>query len=487
MKGSLLMKRIISCILSLLMLLTLPCSYVFAEDEEFPAGDYTRVYINTTDGVGLTLSKEQGYVPADIAIVSTSGNVIHQSGQVKVRGNSTAIVSKKPYTIKFDSKQNVLGMGKAKKWVLLASCLDPTFLRNELALDLGRKIAIPYTSEHQYAELWMDGKYRGCYEITEPVDDGITRVNIDVDKNNGFGDFLVQYEYNRYNTGAVYCNADNMRFEIKSPDITSEEQRLYVQETLAEIVRTVKTKNFEEIEKVIDVDSFAKYYLLNEFFKDVDFGYSSAFFYYKNGILYAGPPWDYDITAGNLNYNESENSRTCLDPTGLFVSRFIFYEYLIDCRDFKNAVRHAYAENYEYFENICADGGVIDQTVAEYKPLFMRNFSDAEWNIGTRYHQIMRQPDPTYEENVEYLRNWLTERNVWLSQYFDIYGEEIYELGDINDYEGTNVADLVKLQRYVMGADEFNRAEFLAADLSQDGNVDSFDVILIRKLVIESH
>ncbi|MDE5583692.1 MAG: CotH kinase family protein [Ruminococcus sp.] len=477
------MNRLFLCILSLIMVLTIPCVSAFAEDN-YSAGDYTRIYINTTDNIGLTLYKSQGYVPTDIVIVSTDGNVIHQSGQVKVRGNSTALAAKKPYTIKFDKGVNVLGMGKAKKWALLASCFDPTFLRNDLALDLGRKISLPYTSDHQYAEMWVDGKYRGCYEIIEPVADGSSRVDIDVDKNNGCGDFLVQYELSRYDDGSVYCNSDNMRFEIKSPDITSEEQLMYVQEELAKIIRIVKTKNFEEIEKVIDVDSFAKYYLINEYFKNVDFGFSSAFFYYKNGLLYAGPPWDYDITAGNLNYLYSENARLCLDTTGLFVANCLFYTYLMECRDFKNAVRHIYAEKYEYFEDIYVSGGVIDQTVAEYQPLFQRNFDDAEWEITTQYDWLMRQPDATYEENVEYLRNWLSDRNDWMSQYFDIYGEDIYELGDINDYGGINVADLIKLQRYVMGMEKFNRAEFLAADLTQDGAVDSYDIVLMRKLVI---
>lgn len=480
------MKRLFLCILTLAMILTLPCTSAFAVDEEYTAGDYVKIYINTSDETGPPTSKSQGYVPADIIIVSTTGNIIHQSGQIKVRGNSTAIVSKKPYTIKFDTGRNVLGMGKAKKWVLLASCLDPTFLRNKLALELGRNISLPYTSDHKYAEMWMDGKYRGCYEITEPVTDGASRVNIDVDKNDGYGDFLVQYELSRYDADSVYCNSDGMRFEIKSPDITSEDQRLYVQETLANIVRTVKTKNFDEIEKLIDVDSFAKYYLINEFFKDVDFGFSSAFFYYKNGILYAGPPWDYDITAGNLNYYESENSRICLKTDGLFAANYLFYEYLMECRDFKNAVRHVYAENYQYFENIYVSGGYIDQTLDVYKPLFLRNFSDTEWNLTTQYHQLMRKPDATYEENVEYLRNWLAERNEWMSGYFDIFGEEIYELGDINDGDGTDIGDLVKLQRYVMGAEEFNRAEFLAADVTQDGAVDGYDVVLMRQLLIDN-
>ena len=28
---------------------------------------------------------------------------------------------------------------------------------------------------------------------------------------------------------------------------------------------------------------------------------SSVFFYYKDGKLYAGPAWDYDLSAGNIN------------------------------------------------------------------------------------------------------------------------------------------------------------------------------------------
>lgn len=466
---------------------------VFSHAEEVEADNgeiYTvrevpAVYINTAEGNGLSLEKGDSYTIADIVIVDTDGTIIHQSGQVKVRGNSTAEVPKKPYTIKFDKKQDVLGMGKAKKWVLLASCLDPTFLRNRLALKVSQDMGLPYTSDISYAELWMDGVYRGCYEIAEPVDDGATRVDIDVESNNGMADFIIQFEYNRSDPSATYFTADDLRFEIKTPDITSEEQRLYVKYKILDIYNVIKTKNFEEIEKLIDVDSFAKYYLLNEIFKNVDFGFSSAFFFYKDGILYAGPPWDYDLTAGNLNYYESENSRLCLDTANLFDHQFHFYKYLLQCREFQNALRRVYAENFGHFENLYSEGGVIDSVTEQYYPVFQRNFDETEWDLNTQYKSLMRVPVGDYFDNVNYLRDWLRERNEWLSSYYDINGDLWFTVGDIDGNSEITIADAVRLEQYLLSKRELSDAEKKSADISCDDVVDVFDMVSLRQILIE--
>lgn len=456
-----------------------------SNNTHFEAGEVPRIYINTINNVGLSLVKKDGYVTADITIVNTDGQTIHESGQIRVRGNTTANAEKKPYNIKFDSKQNVLGMGKAKKWVLLASCFDPTFLRNMLVLDLSQKIGIPYTSDHYYTELWIDGVYRGCYELTEPVDDGLSRVNIDVDSNNGMADFLVQYEKSRIDSDSSYVSADELRFEVKSPNITSEEQRLYIEQKLTDVFKVIKTCNFEEIEKIIDVDSFAKYYLINEIFKNVDFGWSSAFFYYKNGILYAGPPWDYDLTAGNLNPNFSFKYQLCLDTANLYCDNCHFYKYLLQCRDFQNTVRHVYVENFEHIESMYAEYGIIDTMIEKYYPVFQRNFDDTDWNITTIYSTYMRTPDSNYFENVEYLRNWLSKRNQWLSEYYDIYGEDWYTLGDIDGNSKISIADAVLLQKWLLAVPGTKLSNWKAADLCKDGRIDVFDLCLLKRTLIQ--
>lgn len=81
-----------------------------------------KVFVTTTRGDDATHEwnlLESGIkldVPASIIIKDADGNVnAADTGSIKLRGNSTSSAQKKPYNIKFASKLDVLGMGKAKK------------------------------------------------------------------------------------------------------------------------------------------------------------------------------------------------------------------------------------------------------------------------------------------------------------------------------------------------------------------------------------
>jgi len=130
------------------------------------------VYISTDDGVGNYIVKDTGYVSTKVAIVDTDGTVLEDSASIKVRGNSTAMAPKKPFNLKFASKKNVLGMGSAKKWNLLANCFDASLMRNAIAFDIAHTLGLEYTSEITYAEVWVDGVYKGCYQLCEAVEAG---------------------------------------------------------------------------------------------------------------------------------------------------------------------------------------------------------------------------------------------------------------------------------------------------------------------------
>ena len=100
---------------SCLMLLTSVILFngtVKAETYYSPS-DIEGIYI-TSDTSMNTLQKE--YVPAKIEVVKKDGTVeiSDDAGQVKLRGNSTSKAKKKPFKIKFSSKQSVLGMDKEK-------------------------------------------------------------------------------------------------------------------------------------------------------------------------------------------------------------------------------------------------------------------------------------------------------------------------------------------------------------------------------------
>ena len=103
-----------------------------------------QIRITTENGNGNELQKEDGYQNASISITDTDGTVLEDDCTIKVRGNTTALswITKKGFNFKFSKKQDVLGMGKGKKWALVANVFDPTLLRNYLAFSLGSAAAI---------------------------------------------------------------------------------------------------------------------------------------------------------------------------------------------------------------------------------------------------------------------------------------------------------------------------------------------------------
>jgi hypothetical protein len=91
-----------------------------------------------------------------------------------------------------------------------------------------------------------------------------------------------------------------------------------------------------------------------------------------------------------------------------------------------------YLELQDKIINLYADNVLgtnqIDYLISQNKNSFERNFSEAGWDIGTPYSILERLPDPTYKENVEYLRNWLYNRNIWLINRFIIASGSNYKI-----------------------------------------------------------
>lgn len=379
---------------------------------KFKTAEVPQIYISTSTGKGNELQKVDGYLASSLYVVDTDGTVLSGDGEIKVRGNTTAYAPKKAFNMKFSSKQNVLGMGAAKKWCLMANCYDTTLMRNYIATSIAHEMGLEYTSEQRYVEVWVDGTFKGCYLLMEAVQEGKTRVNINLDK----GEFLIQLERDREEEGVTYVtNKDGLRFELCDPEVPTDEQLTNVQNVIDNVTAAIASGNYSNVEEIIDVESFAKFYLLNEYMKNVDFNFSSVYFYYKSGKLYAGPVWDFDMSTGNI-YKEGEAKWD-----SLIAYRGNWYRWLLQYSEFQQLVKEDYLMYYDYLTNVYAEGGFIDQTVATYGEVFQRNFGEAGWDVSKQYNRYMRQPYETYEENVEYLRSWLKQHNDYLYGYIVDY------------------------------------------------------------------
>lgn len=402
-----------------------------------------RVYVETRDKVGNALVKKDGNVPARIVIIDVAANnnpdgtakIVYEDDEskldpkkdktyskFKVRGNSTAFAEKKGYNIKLKDKTDLFGMGKASKWCLLANFFDPTFFRNSIAFDMADEFGLEYTSKRIVVELFIDGKYKGLYLMTEAVEDGKTRVDIDTDKD----DFMVEANAERLEDNVTYITTNGgCRYEMSAPDEDISEAKLSsVTKVLNDIEAVIKAGNFGEVKKVVDVDSFAKMYLLNEISRNCDFPKYSSFMYYKDGKLHAGPVWDYDLAFGNLNENHDSLFAVHSKTTGRLIDINSavpsVYKMLLSYDEFNNIVKKLYKDKYNYICSLYADGGVIDNYALTYYARMLNSYKECGYKFDTikSADSLERKPDSSYDANVQYFKKWLEKRNKWIHKAF---------------------------------------------------------------------
>lgn len=445
-----------------------------------------QIHITTENGNGPSLEKADDYVNATITITDTDSSTLTEAVKIKVRGNSTALpsVTKKAFTLKFDSKQDILNMGKAKKWTLLANAFDPTLMRNYIAFDFAQTMGLEFTSQQQYVELWLDDSFRGCYVLTEPVEEGSTRVDIDIESNDGMNDFLVELERTRVEEDTFYFNTGEIRFAVKEPEEPNEKQLQYIQSVMDEVTEAIKSGDRDAISQKIDIPSFTRFYLLNELIKTVDFDFSSVFFYYKDGRLYCGPVWDYDLSSGNANPEYSQVAKDASMTDGLYASQCNYFKYLCSYDWFKDEVRNTYLQYYDYICNITASGGLMDSLLETYGDVYARNYGEAGWSPSRRWVTLQMLPLATFEANVLYLRNWIEARNCWLAEEYDILPKPQMP-GDVDADGRVSIKDATLIQRYLASAATLSQSARVCADTDKDSRISIKDATLIQKFLAD--
>ena len=366
------------------------------------------------------------YVDCDVRIIGDGQNIADNGATIKIRGNTTAEGKKKPYNIKLSFKSDVLGMGKAKKWCLLANCFEKTLLRNALAFDLARETGVPFTPDYRYVDVYLNDVLLGNYMLTEAVEVGPSRVDIDTDNN----EYLLELDWKPEDEDCYYFYSygGELKFAINEPEIDdlTEEQKEYVTSLIAKPEAALDSGDYAQVQEYFDVDSLSSFYLFLEFFRNVDVAHSSTRFHIKDGKIYGGPAWDYDLSAGNYSYNYypymySEDNTTY---KGLYAVEMKWLGLLTGYEEFQTLVEEKFLENFEIFENLYADNSLgtnrIDALLEAYGESIQRNFSEAGWGIGWRYSTLERYPDATYEGNIETLRSWLRNRAHWLLETWEL-------------------------------------------------------------------
>ncbi len=320
------------------------------------ATDFSVLILRSENVPAVFLSTETGSLSAlhaDTKDYSERGAIrIYEQGEqtldaamkgIKLRGNNTRKNAKKPYTITLYSKESLCGMEKAKKWVLVANWEDYTLLRNHFAQKLAGLFGLAYSPESRMVDLYINGEYRGSYQLFEKIELGenrIAAVNLDTankranlgvdmeelptrqskssdksdysfrkwvdipnDPEDISGAYLLELELGtRYlETPCSFVTANAQPVVLKSPKYASEAELNYIADLfsdahaalVAEDGYNEKGKHYSEY---FDLDSLARMYILEEYTMNIDAGLTSAYFLKLPGDdkLYAVAPWDFD-------------------------------------------------------------------------------------------------------------------------------------------------------------------------------------------------
>ncbi len=372
----------------------------------------------TIDTNNVPIVSKEDYVKMKLSISNTADEYLisNATGKIRGRGNSTWGMPKKPFKIKFDDKQDLFGGGAEKTWTLIANYCDKSLVRNYLAFMLSDACSgIEYTTTHKLVEVVLNNEYQGVYLLCDQIEAKKTRVNIETESSNIDTGYLIELDNRASEEGVEnidYFYSHGVPYAIKSPetdeDYYSVKQLEYIKTYFDQTMNIILTKNYQNINKCIDIDSFVDTYIIQELFKNCDVGYSSFYLYKdKSGKLTAGPLWDFDISSGNCDYSDSDtpyNYRTR--------NVNIWYKNLMEVKEFYDLVRARYLELQPAIKSIILE---CNNILENYKKAFERNFQ--KWQILDIYvwpnsKEIVNCK--TVESQVLYLSNWLSIRNQWL-------------------------------------------------------------------------
>lgn len=400
--------------------------------------------------------KDEKHKGNSIYIMDPAGEydlTVEDTMEIKGRGNSTwREYEKKAYQIKFDDKTSVMGMGKAKKWILLANASDDSMMRSQLVYTMAENFGMDFVTSFVYVDLWIEGEYRGTFLLGEKVELGSSRLDLQNDTGALFEhdeDFYLDEDYWFVNEML------NRHFTMK--EIVEEEEE-YIQAAITTFDNALNTFvkylyetpsdeiTLETLSTMIDVDDFAKYYLINEYALNRE-SFSTSFYWYQDGaddVIHLGPIWDFDTCMGN----DGEPN------TASYGDTHVLFHYLLAVPEFQARVQELLELYREDLKSMTAGVDTIKEQIASSAAM---NY--ARWDV-------LGKPNPkggadfhaTFDEAAEALQNWLSGR------------EENFQIGQTATVTSVVSEDCYDLQIAFRDGQDYDKVIF--AVWSQEGGID---------------
>lgn len=277
---------------------------------------------------------------------SEKPNENEYSAALQGRGSSSwDCESKKSFTLRLGKSMNLLGMGSNRNWNLIGSAYDPSLLKNTVFNEISQNAGIKYQPNMIHINLYVDGKYQGVYILTTKMAVSKDRIAL------GKHDFLYKMDPPSADQPIPYesitwfpdGNMDPVA-DLVYPKDANDRQKEQAAKLLQRAINAIEDPTSEELPDIIDMDSFVRYYWVQEASMNFDAWQRSVYMYYSSadGKMHLGPVWDMDITLGSPYEKAGMSFDT---PEGFRIKNAGWYSKLFERADFISSVVNMYYDD----------------------------------------------------------------------------------------------------------------------------------------------
>lgn len=370
----------------------------------------------------------------------------------RLRGNTTQEYPKKPFAIKLTKKKPVLGMPEHKRWVLLANWLDHSMIRNNVAFDIAQVIeyawrdsggaignGIPWNVHGQNVELVFiengEAHHVGNYYLCEQIKIDGNRLDIkdsyeDVIEGNASPSladcgYLLEFD-SKDDTDPYFNTSNGIKVKFKDDKINGTALFDEVKKKIQGIEDLLDAGNYTAAYEQLDINSVIDQWLIWELTFNREYGDPGSVYMYMNGngMLCAGPVWDFDRGTfqnqenaqdlGNSNRIKPDNEWMCWRSA----ETYIWYKQLIKDSTFQATVQKRWAVIKPYLDMIVGQIEHYGQTQAvsytfdstmwptntsdikKYKSDFTDWSGDEQLGANGNYQEVINNFVAVYQERL---------------------------------------------------------------------------------------
>jgi hypothetical protein len=359
---------------------------------------------------------------------------------IEIRGSSSQMFPKKGYgfetrsTTLEDIDVSLLDMPMENDWVLYAPYTDKTLIRDVLTYTLDASLG-HWSPRCRYVELFLNGNYEGVYVLMEKIKRNKNRVDIakllvtDNSGENLTGGYIVKIDKTTGGGGegwsSSYNNAVGRTFYQydypKAKEITAV-QKNYILTYVGNMERALYFDRFTgegSYHEFMNDSSFIDFMIINELAKNVD-GYRLSSYLYKgkNDRLNCGPIWDFNLTYGNADYYNGWLTSGFQYAANLgsdyWQNPFWWAKLMKDSEYVKKLKRRWSLLRKNELSNQRITS-VVDSLTNLISEARIRNYQRWTGVLGAKIWPNY-YVGSTYNEEVTWMKSWISNRLWWLDQ-----------------------------------------------------------------------